>query len=128
MRHNREKQGLPMSAVSVLVAALGLAAGCCSDHSQASARDAVTDASCDWYMRCGEIGSGKTYATRDSCEVQVRANWDTAWPVEECDGKIDGEQLNICLDAIGLTECGNGLDVANTLVNKCPRAKICSGP
>ena len=133
MRHIREKQGLPLSVISLRTVALGivvwgLAMGCGSDHSQASARDAVTDASCDWYMRCGEIGPGKTHANRDSCEVQARASWDTAWPVEACDGKINNEQLDICLDAIALTECGNGLDVLNTLANKCPQAKICSGP
>jgi hypothetical protein len=107
---------------------LGLAPACGSNHSQANARDAVTDASCDFYARCDQIGSGKTYANRDTCEVQVRASWDTAWPVETCDGKIDTEQLNICLNAIGATECGNGLDVLNTLLNKCPQSKICSGP
>ena len=133
MRHNRERNGLVLSVISVRVTALGvvalaLATGCGSDHSQANARDAVTDASCDWYMRCGEIGPGKTHENRDSCEVQVRANWDTAWPVAACDGKINSEQLDICLDAIALTECGNGLDVLNTLANKCPQAKICSGP
>jgi hypothetical protein len=108
--------------------AVGLAAGCGSDHSQASARDAVTDASCAYYARCGDIGSGRTYETRDSCEVQVRASWDTAWPVEACDGKINSEQLNVCLNAIGATECGNTLDVLNTLLNKCPQDKVCSGP
>ena len=133
MRHIREKQGLSPSVVSLRTVALGivllgLATGCGSDHSQASARDAVTDASCDWYMGCGEIGPGKTHPNRDSCEVQVRASWDTAWPVEACDGKINNEQLEICLDAIAITECGNGLDVVNTLANKCPQAKICSGP
>ena len=133
MRHNRAKQGLPLSAISVMSMALGVLAlgwttGCGSDHSQANARDAVTDASCDFYARCDQIGPGKTYENRDSCEVQVRARWDTAWPVETCDGKIDTEQLNICLNAIGATECGNGLDVLNTLLNKCPQAKICAGP
>jgi hypothetical protein len=110
------------------VVALGLPAGCGSSHSQAAARDAVTEATCDWYMDCGEIGAGKTHASRDSCEVQVRASWDSAWPAEACDGKINSEQLDVCLDAIAITECGNGLDVLNTLVNKCPQAKVCSGP
>ena len=108
--------------------ALGLASGCGSNHSQAAARDAVTDASCDYYARCGDIGAGKTYETRDSCEVQVRASWDNAWPVEACDGKINAAQLNTCLSAIAATECANALDVLNTLLNKCPQDKICSGP
>jgi hypothetical protein len=130
MRHNREEQKRPVSVMALALSALalGLVVGCGSDHSQAGARDAVTDASCTYYARCGEIGAGKTYETRDSCEVQVRASWDTAWPVETCDGKISSDQLNICLNAIGATECGNALDVLNTLLNKCPQEKICSGP
>ena len=131
MRHNCEKQGLSSSVISSMalgVLALGLATGCGSNKSQAGARDAVTEASCDFYARCDQIGSGKTYENRDSCEVQVRASWDTAWPFEACDGKINNEQLDICLSAIGATECGNGLDIANTLLNKCPQTKICSGP
>jgi hypothetical protein len=130
MRHIRDmqKQARAVLAVAVGVGALGLATGCGSDHSQAGARDAVTDASCDFYNRCGEIGAGKTYETRDSCEVQVRASWDTAWPVQACDGKINSEQLKVCLSAIAATECGNTLDVLNTLLNKCPQDKICSGP
>jgi len=128
MRQIRERQGLPLFVIPVIAMALGLALGCGSNHSQASARDAVTDASCDFYARCGEIGAGKTYENRDTCEVQVRASWDTAWPASVCDGKINTEQLDICLNAVGATECGNGLDIANTLLNKCPQAKICSGP
>jgi len=130
MRHIREKRGLPLSVIVMALGVVGLgpATGCGSDHSQAGARDAVTEATCDWYMGCGEIGAGKTHATRDSCEVQVRASWDSAWPVEACDGKINTAQLDVCLNAIAATECGNGLDVLNTLVNKCPQDKVCSGP
>jgi hypothetical protein len=123
MPHIRRKQTLSLAAVT-----LAVLASCGSDHSQASARDAVTEASCDWYMRCGQIGPGLTHATRDSCEVQVRASWDQAWPVAACDGKINLAQLDICLDSIAVTECGNGLDVLNTLLNRCPQARICSGP
>jgi hypothetical protein len=133
MRHIREERGVPLSVISLSSMALGLAAmtlaaGCDSSNSQASARDAVTEASCDYYMRCGEIGPGLTHPNRDSCEVQVRANWDNAWPAETCDGKINHAQLDVCLDAIAITECGNGLDVLNTLLNKCPQDRICSGP
>ena len=112
----------------LLLAAAATLTGCDSDESQASARDAVTKASCDWLMACGEIGTGKQYTSRDSCDVQVRAQWDQAWPAAMCEGKINNEQLDICLSAIRITECGNGADVLNTLANKCPTAKVCSGP
>jgi hypothetical protein len=122
---------LPIGWLALLGAlALGAGAavsGCGSSNSQADARDRATTTSCDWFQMCGQIGAGKRYETRDTCNVQVRASWDQAWPVASCDGKIDENQLGICLAAIQSTLCGNGLDVLNTLVNKCPEAKICGG-
>jgi hypothetical protein len=103
------------------------ASGCGSTASQADARDRATATSCDWFQMCGQIGTGKTYDTRDTCDVQVRAKWDSAWPVASCDGKISESQLEICLAAISSTICGNGLDELDTLANKCPEAKICAG-
>jgi hypothetical protein len=117
-----------LAAVILALAVTMTAAACGSNTSQASARDKVTTASCDWQAMCGNIGSGKTYTSRDNCMTQLRAQWDTAWPAAECDGKIDLAQLDICLSAIHATECGNGLDVLNTLANKCPKAKVCAGP
>ena len=118
-----------LALLSVAAFAVGAAAPGCggSTASQADARDRATATSCDWFQMCGEIGAGKTYDTRDTCDVQVRAKWDTAWPVASCDGKISENQLEICLAAISSTICGNGLDELNTLANKCPEAKICSG-
>lgn len=117
------------AALGALALALGAGAlaGCDGAPSRTAARDAATRASCDWYAMCGEIGAGKTFETRDSCEVQVRSSWDQAWPAADCDGKINGDQLDVCLSAIKITECGNGLDVLNTLANKCPKARICNG-
>lgn len=100
---------------------------CGSGSSQADARDRATAASCDWWQMCGQIGAGKRYETRDTCNVQVRASWDSNWPVATCEGHIDESQLEICLAAIKITDCGNLLDIGNTLANKCPAAKVCSG-
>jgi Family of unknown function (DUF6184) len=114
------------SLLAVLVAA---AAGCGdSSHSQGAARDEATTASCAWEAMCADIGPGKTYASTDSCLVQVRARWDNAWPVTDCDGKISPDQLAICVDAIHATQCANGLDILTTLTVKCSKASICSGP
>jgi hypothetical protein len=117
-------QKMPRSLLALAWLALGCGG---ADHSQAGARDAATTASCNWYAMCGAIGAGKTFETRDSCEVQTRAFWDTRWPAAQCDGKVDTNQLGICLDAIHITECGNGLDVLNTVANKCPVEKVCAG-
>lgn len=113
----------------VLFAAVALlaVAGCGSvTTSRESARDQATTVSCNWFQMCGEIGAGKTFATRDACEVSVRANRDAAWPASECAGKINVNQLDICLSAIRSTTCMNGVDFLNTVFNKCPATLVCA--
>ncbi len=104
-----------------------LLAGCGGPLSQQAARDAATAHACDWYQKCGEIASGKTYATRDACEVKERSDWDTRLPLAKCDGKVIPSDLDLCLKAIDSTLCGNVLDVLNTLLNKCSAAQVCKG-
>jgi hypothetical protein len=108
-----------MSAVALLSS--------CGNFSQATARDLATTHSCDWYAKCGEIGAGKTFETRDSCEVNVRVVWNATWPLDACDGKIPSKELDSCLNAIDNTQCANGLDLFNTLFNKCAQAQVCVG-
>jgi hypothetical protein len=113
----------------LIAAALAFATACGSGSStsQSEARDRATTVTCDWYAACSNIGAGKMYATRESCEVDVRAKWEAGWPHAACDGKIVQSQLETCLTAIHSTECANGFDILNTLGNKCPQAKVCSG-
>ena len=88
----------------------------------------VKKTSCDWYQMCNQIGAGLKYENRESCDTQVRAQWDQAWPTPTCDSKIKQSELTICLNAISATQCTNALDIINTLANKCPESSICSGP
>jgi hypothetical protein len=104
--------------------------GCSSEAdeppSRAAAVDSATDTACDWYERCGLIGAGKAYATRDSCDAQTRAQWDSLWSASDCEGRIDSTQLDACVKAIQATECQSALDAFNTLVSKCPQSKVCA--
>jgi hypothetical protein len=95
--------------------------------SQGSARDQATSITCDRYGSCQQIGAGLAYETRSSCEIDWRARWESAWPAAACDGKIDTNQLSICLSAIRATDCGNFGDFLNTL-GKCAQAKVCPDP
>jgi hypothetical protein len=104
-----------------------LLAACGGNLSQGAARDLATKHSCDWYAKCGEIASGKKYATRDACEVDTRKSWNDLWPVADCDAKVRGEDLDVCLKAIDITTCGNLLDLANTVFNKCGKSQVCRG-
>lgn len=117
-----------LAFVTLATAAVGAAvSGCGSGSSQADARDRATSQSCAWYQMCGQIGTGKTYDTLDSCTIQVRAKWDNAWPAASCDGKINESQLEVCLAAIYSTGCTSVLDIVDTVAVKCAEAKICSG-
>ena len=119
-----------LNVAAALAAALAGGVFSCSgdDHSQAGARDLATSHSCDYYARCGQIGAGQTYTSRDDCDVQVRAFWNGQWPATDCDGKISTSALGICTAAIDSTLCGNGVDVLNTVLVKCAKADVCGGP
>ena len=119
-----------MLVAPVALAAIG-ALGCSSDNnapatqSQIGARNMAAAASCDRAAACSDIGPGKTYETRDQCSVKQTNAWDTIWPPRTCDGHFDTSQLDVCLASIRASECGNALDLANVLLNKCPSSKVC---
>jgi len=111
---------------AALLVTAALAAGCGQvTDERVGARDQVTKASCDYYQRCGQIGSGLMYADRESCDTQVRGLWDGAWPVGACQ-KIRQDQLNICVSAINGTQCNNVVNFFTTL-GTCSQANVCAG-
>jgi hypothetical protein len=118
------KRSLSWSALAALAT---IAAGCGGvSTSQASARDQATTVTCDWFAGCDQVGNGKTYSSRSSCEIDIRARWEGAWPADACEGHINGDNLSLCLSAIRATECANGFDLLLTL-GKCSQDKVCSG-
>ncbi|OJH36717.1 DUF6184 family natural product biosynthesis lipoprotein [Cystobacter ferrugineus] len=94
---------------------------------QADAVNAVVGSTCDRYQDCGEIGPDKKYASREACDSAERDTWNSRWPAADCDNRINGDQLNECLDAIADTSCTNVFDQINTALNKCPKSEVCSG-
>lgn len=115
-----------MRQVLNTLALFGLIVGCGGTQSQVAARDAATRRACDWYQTCGEIGQGEKYPTRDACEVDVRDGWNDHWPAADCD-KIQSDDLDICLKAIDIAECGNSADIFFTVVGKCSKENVCNG-
>lgn len=95
--------------------------------SQPSARDQAVAASCSKAAQCNQIGDNKTYTSEKVCEANQTTFWEDAWPAKDCDNHVDGQQLQLCLDTINASECGNTGDLVNILANKCPKAKICDG-
>jgi hypothetical protein len=115
--------------VAFAAAVVAASAGCgnvnASSHSQVAARTAATSQTCDRFQMCGDIGAGKTYETRASCETQVGSFWDQTWPPAECESKIDPTRLDVCLAAIRAADCANPSAVLVSFVVNCSKAQIC---
>jgi hypothetical protein len=108
---------------ATVVSLLGL--GCGSDApSQPAARDQASTAACNYYARCMEIGEGKTFVNDEDCMTQVKANFQTRWPPDQCT-TISATGINNCVTAINIASCGNVQDIANVLLNKCTQANVC---
>jgi len=93
--------------------------------SQDTARDQAVAASCNKARQCNQIGDNKTYASDKVCDANQTTFWQQAWPAKDCDGHIDAQQLQLCLDTINAAECGNTGDLLNIIANKCPATKVC---
>src|SRR5688572_3414172 len=106
------------------VVAIVIAIGCNQvanlTKKQSDALDAVVNSDCDKYQACGEIAAGKKYANRSDCEAEARAYWNDKWPVGDCDGNINGNNLDICTDSITEAACTD-MDRAATSVFRCSR-------
>ena len=111
--------------LSLVVSAVGCNTVASVTKKQSDALTAVTNATCDRYNSCGDIGSGKTYTDSDDCQTQVKAFWNGQWPVADCDGHIDGNNLTICTDAVSSTDCSNFADQLNTVYDKCAKSDVC---
>ena len=109
----------------LVVSAVGCNTVASVTKKQSDALTAVTNATCDRYNSCGDIGPGKTYTSSDDCQTQVRAFWNDQWDVADCDGHINGDQLTICTDAVSSTDC-NAFDAAVTVYDKCAKSDVCS--
>ncbi len=114
-----------------LLVSLVVSAAACNDvasvtKKQSDALTAVTNATCDRYNACGDIGPGKTYTDSNDCQTQVKAFWNNQWPVAQCDGHINGDQLTVCTDAVSSTDCSNFIDQLNTVYDKCAESDVCS--
>lgn len=107
-----------------LILSFGLAAfsGCLT---VTDARESGANHSCRYEDRCGNVGSGRSYASFADCLTSKRADFLNAWPTNTCDGRINGQSLDTCLKAIDNTQCNNIVDQFATLT-KCQSNDICT--
>ncbi len=89
------------------------------------AREGGALRNCRFEQRCGNIGSGQNYASLEECLVDKRADFQNLWPTDRCDGRINGETLNVCFQAIENTQCNNLIDLFATF-SKCEASDVCT--
>ena len=92
---------------------------------QSDAVNAAAASTCSRYKDCNEIASGKMYTTADECTTAEKGKWNDRWTVSDCDGKVNGSNLQVCLDAIAQTACGTVLPV--DAITKCQKSDVCNG-
>jgi hypothetical protein len=115
-----------LAATAVLLMAATSCGGVTT--SRQDAKKQATTRTCDRFDQCMLIGSqaGASYPTREACELAWSSNWDMAWPVAECEDKINQSQLETCYAAISGTACNLG-DFLITL-GKCGKVNVCIAP
>jgi hypothetical protein len=111
----------------LVAAASVLGAGGCGGvkTSRADAREKATKTTCDRYEVCDLIGPGLSFEDRESCDITWESNWESAWPIADCEGRIDDAALKVCLDRIASTAC-EGFDFVGTL-GICAKQNVCIG-
>ncbi len=107
-----------------LALSVGLLAltGCVSVQ---DARENAAQRTCKFEQRCGNVGSGQRYASNDECLTNQRSEFLNRWTTDRCDKRINGETLNLCLQAIENTQCNNFVDALATY-SKCEANDVCT--
>jgi len=116
-----------MNRLRSFVAVVVLAGASSCGWTVDSAREAGAQKTCDYMVRCSQVGSGKAYATRDECLTAQRTNFQNLWPTSTCASTLNPTNLDTCLKAIDASACGSVLDLLSTLT-KCTAGTVCSGP
>ena len=109
-----------VSVLAMMAMVVSLTA--CSEMTREEYRDEMTDQACkEYYGRCGEIGPGKTYATKDECTVKVKSQVNDMWPANKCDdGRIDENKFDGCMKRASAASCSNLLDWMSFLALSLP--------
>jgi hypothetical protein len=86
--------------------------------------NAISVARCDREVRCGGVGRGESYETRDQCIADLnQAGYDDL-DAEACAKGLDQDALDQCLGEIHAERCGAPLDTLERLVT-CRAASLC---
>ena len=84
----------------------------------------ISEARCDREVRCGGVGQGETWETRDRCIADLNHEGHADLDDETCPGGLDQRNVDRCLSEINAERCGAPLDTLERLV-ACRAASLC---
>jgi hypothetical protein len=87
---------------------------------------AIALARCDREQRCGNIGNGQRYSSRNVCMTSVRDDWKDDLNAYECRAGVKQDELADCVHEIRDEDCRNPLDALQRMA-ACRSSDICVG-
>lgn len=85
----------------------------------------ITTARCAREQKCGNIGSGKSYASLDACTTSLSAELQKEFNAYDCAGGISDKELQECLTAIRDESCNAPIDKLARIA-ACRDSDICN--
>jgi hypothetical protein len=86
--------------------------------------DAIATERCAREDRCGNIGDGRSYATRDVCMMKIRADNMNELTNGRCPRGIDPGRMQSCMTDIRTERCDHLFDTLSR-VNSCAKDSLC---
>lgn len=92
-----------------------------------AALEAIVEARCAREQRCGGLGPGREYVSRDECRRTIRAEWVDELNALVCSRGVEEEGLASCLRAMNQSNCNDILDALERWT-ACRASDICDVP
>jgi len=84
----------------------------------------ISEARCDREVRCGGVGAGETWETRERCIAELNHDGYEDLDEKACPRGLDEREVDKCLSEINAERCGAPLDTLERLV-ACRPASLC---
>ncbi len=79
---------------------------------------------CQHEERCGNVGTGKRYATSDACLGELQGQGVSEVYRRQCPGNIDVKRLDTCIAEINTAACRDNSDPINQ-IRSCSVSSLC---
>jgi hypothetical protein len=86
--------------------------------------DRLASARCDHEEKCQNVGTGRKYATRDVCQIQLRSDTMGDLNAQKCPHGIDQDAVEHCVSAVQKEPCSVSLNTL-TRIADCRSGALC---